>query len=80
MARAMETLRTEKVDVVILNNAPLHLAYEIVSYGFVLVDRNPPYRAAFEADRVGRFLDFKPFLAVQVHAIKEQLKRWTFFD
>jgi predicted nucleotidyltransferase len=80
ITRAMQTLHTEKVDVVILNNAPLHLAYEIVSHGILLVDRNPGYRVAFEADHIGRFLDLKPFLAVQLDALREQLNRGTFFD
>jgi hypothetical protein len=80
LSRVMEMLRTERVEVVVLNSAPLHLAYEIVSRGTLLLDRNPRYRAAFEADSVGRFLDFKPFPAVQPGAIKEHLKRGTFFD
>lgn len=80
IARIQEILRTERVDVVILDQAPLHLAYEIVSHGVLLLDRDPRRRVSFEADRVGRFLDFKPFLAVQVHAIREQLKKGTYFD
>jgi uncharacterized protein len=80
IARIMRILLTERVEVVVLNSAPLHLAYEIVSRGILLLDRDPKQRAAFEADRIGRFLDFKPFLAVQVHAIKEQLSKGTYFD
>jgi uncharacterized protein len=80
ITRIMGILLTEKVDVLVLNNAPVHLAYEIVSRGILLLDRDPRQRAAFEADRIGRFLDFKPFLAVQVRAIKEQLSRGTYFD
>ncbi len=80
IARIQEILRTEKVDVVILDQAPLHLAYEIVSRGVLLLDRDPHRRVSFEADRIGRFLDFKPFLAVQVQAIKRQLEEATYFD
>lgn len=80
IARIIGLLRTEKVDVVILNNAPLHLAYEIMSHGTLLLDRDPRQRVAFEADRIGRFLDFKPFLAVQYRAIKKHLAKGTFFD
>jgi hypothetical protein len=80
ISRIMEMLRTERVDVVVLNSAPPQLAYEIVSRGTLLLDRDPRYRAAFEADRIGRFLDFKPFLAVQLRAMKEHLKKGTFFD
>lgn len=80
LARTMGILHTERVDLVVLNNAPVHLAYEICSHGILLLDRDPRQRAAFEADRIGRFLDFKPFLAVQVHAIKEHLSKGTYFD
>ncbi|MGA2259925.1 MAG: nucleotidyltransferase domain-containing protein [Acidobacteriota bacterium] len=80
IARVMGLLRTERVDVVILNNASLHLAYEIMSHGTLLLDRDPRQRVAFEADRIRRFLDFKPFLAVQHRAIKKHLAKGTFFD
>jgi len=80
LSRIMAILRTEKADVVILNQVPLHLAHEIVSRGTLLLDRNPSYRVAFEADRISRFLDFKPFLSVQVRAIKEHLSKGTYFD
>jgi uncharacterized protein len=76
----MEILGTEKVDVVILNQATPHLAYEVVSHGNLLLDNNPQQRAAFEADRIGRFLDFKPFLAVQARAVKNHLLAGTYFD
>ncbi len=80
LSRMTTALMTEKVDVVILNRAPLHLAYEIVCHGNLLLDRESRKRSAFEADRIGRFLDFKPFLRVQVRAAKEQLSRGAYFD
>ena len=80
LSRIMAVLMTEKVDAVILNHAPLHLTYEVVSHGNLLLDKDPRQRAAFEADCIGRFLDFKPFLAVQVRAVKEQLAKGTYFD
>jgi len=80
LSRIMTILRTEKMDVVILNQAPLHLSYEVVSHGNLLIDRDPRQRAAFEANRIGRYLDFKPFLAVHVRAAKENLAKGTYFD
>jgi len=80
LSRIMAILKTGKVDVVVLNNAPMHLAHEIVSRGNLLLDRDPRQRASFEADRIGRYLDFKPFLAVQVRAIKEHLAKGDYFD
>jgi predicted nucleotidyltransferase len=80
LTRIMELLRAERVDLVILNNAPLHIAYEAVSKGILIADGDRGYRVAFEVDRIGRFLDFKPFLAVQLRAMKKHLAEGTFFD
>jgi predicted nucleotidyltransferase len=80
LSRIMAILMTEKVDVVVLNHAPMHLAREIVSHGTLLLDRDPRQRLSFEADCIGRYLDFKPFMAVQVRAIKEHLSKGAYFD
>lgn len=80
LSRIMAILKTEKVDVVVLNSAPIHLAHAIVSRGNLLLDRDPRQRASFEADRIGRYLDYKPFLAVQVRALKEHLAKGVYFD
>ncbi len=39
--RIMEMLHTQRVDAVVLNEAPLHLAHELVSRGPLLLDRDP---------------------------------------
>jgi uncharacterized protein len=80
LSRIMAILRTDKVDLVVLNHAPLHLAREIVAHGNLLLERDPRQRASFEADSIERYLDFKPFLAVQVRAIKEHLAKEDYFD
>jgi uncharacterized protein len=80
VSRIMGILGTEKVDVVVLNQAPLHLSYEIVTHGKLLLEKDPRQRIAFEADRISRYLDFKPFLAVQVRAAKEHLSKGIYFD
>jgi len=80
ITRIMAVLKTENVDVVVLNDSTLYLTHEVVSHGKLLLEKDHRQRAAFEADRVGRFLDFKPFLAVQVRAVKEHLSKGTYFD
>jgi len=76
----MSVLRTSKVEAVVLNQAPIHLAYEIVSRGRLLLNLDPPERVAFEAGTIGRFLDIKPWLAVQLRAVKQQLLAGSYFD
>jgi len=80
IGRCMDLLGTDKVDLVVLNAAPLTLAYEVMTRGRLLYERSREERVAFEADRVGKYLDFKPFLDVQVHATKAHLLEGSFFD
>jgi len=80
LGRCMDLLGTDKVDLVILNDAPPILAYEVVSRGRLLCQNNREERVTFEADRVGKYLDFKPFLEVQVRTTKAHLLKGSFFD
>ena len=61
-------LRTDRVDLVLLNRAPASLAYRVVRDGRRLICRNARACEAFESDTVMRYLDFKPVreLAFQV--------------
>jgi uncharacterized protein len=80
LGECAKVLTTDRVDVVILNDAPTHFAYEVVVHSRILVGRNCEHRVAFEVDRVNRFLDFKPLLDVQRQYMKAQLLRGTYFD
>lgn len=51
-----------KVDLVDLRTAPLLLAYEIISNGVVIVDRDREKRLEFEAKILREYLDLKPRL------------------
>ena len=61
-------LRTDRVDLVLLNRAPAAPAYRVVRDGRRVICRNARAREAFESDTVMRYLDFKPVreLAFQV--------------
>ncbi len=48
-----------RVDLVHLNKAPLLLAYEVVSKGVLIFDRDPERRVDFEVRTIREFLDFK---------------------
>ena len=73
MAQCAGALKTDRVDVVLLNNAPLLLAHNIISCRKVLFERSPEHRVAFEVDRIARFLDFKPFMEVRMKYMKDQI-------
>ncbi|MET1159624.1 MAG: HepT-like ribonuclease domain-containing protein [Thermoprotei archaeon] len=51
-----------RVDLVDLRTAPLILAYEIISNGVVIIDRNREKRVEFETRILKEYLDLKPRL------------------
>jgi len=53
-----ETLGTDEIDLVILNNAPLSLAGRILQGRKVLVDKEPFVRHLFESRILREFFDF----------------------
>ena len=56
--RLMDLLRTEEIDLVLLNTAPLPLAYRIIKNKKVLVDRDPFLRHRYESLIIRKYLDF----------------------
>ena len=75
---AMESCRRFDVDVILLNEAPPLLAYEVVSVGSLLYERNHAGRVDFEARTLQRYLDLKPFLETSRKYLKRRLKNGTF--
>jgi predicted nucleotidyltransferase len=53
-------LRTDRIDLIVLNRAPPPLAYRVVRDGRRIFCRNPAACEAFESHTVMRYLDFKP--------------------
>jgi hypothetical protein len=53
-----DLLRTEEIDLVILNTAPLPLAYRIIKNKRILVDRDPFLRHRYESLIIREYLDF----------------------
>ena len=62
LMHALEDALRLKVDLVHLNKAPLLLAYEVVSKGVLVLDRDVDRRVKFEVRTIKEFLDFKPRL------------------
>ncbi len=51
-----------KVDLIYLNTAPLLLAYEVISKGKLILDRDPASRVEYEVKVLREFLDIRPRL------------------
>ncbi|MFP4035656.1 MAG: type VII toxin-antitoxin system MntA family adenylyltransferase antitoxin, partial [Desulfovermiculus sp.] len=55
-------LRSPRIDVVILNNAPIELSFAVISQGEILYERDVATRVDFEAKVMGLYFDYLPFL------------------
>ncbi|MCR4407936.1 MAG: nucleotidyltransferase domain-containing protein [Anaerolineae bacterium] len=64
-------LEVERVDLVILNRAPIELRYNVVAEGQLLYQRDIASRVEFEADTLSRYADFLPVLKQQRREIVE---------
>jgi predicted nucleotidyltransferase len=58
-------LKTERVDVLILNHAPIELAYAIVAQGQNLYQRDVATRVEYETWVMNRYGDYLPVLRAQ---------------
>ena len=72
--------RSNDVDVVILNDAPLALAYRVLRDGQILCCQDENARVQYTASTIGRYLDFKPFIERHQQAILERARRGELFD
>lgn len=73
MAEAAHACRRDDVEVVLLNEATPLLAYEAVSGGKLLYERDHSARVSFEARVVQQYLDLEPFYRVGRRYLKQQL-------
>ncbi|MBI2954805.1 MAG: nucleotidyltransferase domain-containing protein [Chloroflexi bacterium] len=58
-------LATERVDVVILNRAPVELAYAVIAQGIPVYQRDTATRVEYEARVMGLYGDYLPVLRAQ---------------
>ena len=58
LGRLIEILKTDEIDLVILNNAPLPLKMEILVNKLILVDNKPFTRHAYESLTMREYFDF----------------------
>ena len=59
------------VDLVILNRAPIELAYAVIAQGKILYERDRAERIEYEADVMSRYGDYLPYLRAQRQEILE---------
>jgi predicted nucleotidyltransferase len=60
-----KTLMTDRVDLVVLNNAPIELRYAVIASGIVVYEVNVKTRVEYEALTLSLYGDFLPVLRNQ---------------
>jgi predicted nucleotidyltransferase len=58
-------LQTDRIDVVLLNRAPIELAYAVIAQGELLYERDIATRVEYEATVLSRYGDYLPLLRAQ---------------
>ncbi len=66
-------LKTERVDLVVLNRAPIELRYAVITTGIVVYEVNAAMRVEFEAATLSRYGDYLPILRRQRQEIIKEL-------
>lgn len=56
-----QLFKSDKIDLLILNEAPITIQFKVISEGKPLFQFNPEYRADYEEKVVKLYLDFKKF-------------------
>jgi hypothetical protein len=59
IADLMQCLHTNLVDLVVLNNAPILLKFQVLYHGQLMFCRDKAARIAFQVDTINRYQDFK---------------------
>jgi len=75
--RIADALHDERIDLVILNTASPLLRHEAVK-GRILFERSPQARVEYIVDVQRKYLDLKPFYAIDQEYMRQRLKDGTF--
>lgn len=77
LGEATKALRTNEVDLQILNKLPIQAQYAIMKKKRILFCRDHARRAEFESGVISRYLDFKPFLEEQYRAVRQRIRNYA---
>ncbi|MBI5213655.1 MAG: nucleotidyltransferase domain-containing protein [Nitrospirae bacterium] len=57
LSNELSSVMTKRVDIIILNDSPLQLSYEVIKHGRVIFCMDNSIKADFEADILSKYLD-----------------------
>lgn len=74
----MKGLRTNRIDLVILNDAPPFLKFQVVRHGQIIISMSEDKRIDFQVKTISRYNDVKRLMSIQQRYITERLKNGTY--
>jgi predicted nucleotidyltransferase len=77
-AELMRILKTNDVDIVVLNEAKPFLRHQVIKYGRLLKCVNEELRVMFWVDTLQRYDDAKWLMKIQHDSMKKRIARGTF--
>jgi predicted nucleotidyltransferase len=79
LGEVIETLGTDEVDIVFLNDdLPYRLKYDIAEDGHLVYEHKPGAFGDFQVNAIAMWLDFKPYADYQSRAFRERIEKHGF--
>jgi predicted nucleotidyltransferase len=69
-----KNLNTDRIDLVVLNRAPIELKYAVIASGILVYEKSPAERVEFESHSLSLYGDYLPILRRQSKEILEERK------
>ena len=79
MAELSPILPTDVIEIVVLNEAPLVLRYEVYSKGKLLVNADPSKELECRLRTLDEYFDTAPFRAMFRRVMRQKIQEGTFF-
>ena len=78
LAILMKALRTNRIDLAILNDAPPFLKFQVIRYGRGILIRSEAKRIDFHVKTIAKYNDVKRLLDTQHQYLSKRLKNRTY--
>lgn len=80
IAELIGMLHGQRIDVVVLNEAPPAIRFKIIKYGQVIYNEDERMRVRFEAKTMSEYFDTRPLRALYRQHLFEALAEGRFYD
>ncbi|MFZ5945135.1 MAG: type VII toxin-antitoxin system MntA family adenylyltransferase antitoxin [Bacillota bacterium] len=78
LLQQLQSVLGKKADVIVLNNAPILLCFNVLKDGKLLFAKSELERVRFHREVLRKHMDFKPILNIQKYYLRKRLKEGTF--